>query len=131
MLSVASRYHAFQYVMDKRPVTEAAIYFANLQKSYGDLSVLKGINGQIQRGEVVAIIGSSGCGKSTQLHDAILLPNDRDLNYDIVVEIEDQAVATNQKTKCAWLRKSNAVGFVTSGEPTYASGSLQRCHDTT
>lgn len=48
-------------------MTEAAIYFANLQKSYGDLSVLRGINGQIQRGEVVAIIGSSGCGKSTLL----------------------------------------------------------------
>ncbi|MGD1853260.1 MAG: amino acid ABC transporter ATP-binding protein [Leptolyngbyaceae cyanobacterium] len=48
-------------------MTEAAIYFANLQKSYGDLSVLKGINGQIERGEVVAIIGSSGCGKSTLL----------------------------------------------------------------
>lgn len=48
-------------------MTEAAIYFANLQKNYGDLSVLQGINGQIQRGEVVAIIGSSGCGKSTLL----------------------------------------------------------------
>ncbi|MBT9317007.1 amino acid ABC transporter ATP-binding protein [Leptothoe spongobia TAU-MAC 1115] len=43
------------------------MYFANLQKSYGDLSVLRGINGQIQCGEVVAIIGSSGCGKSTLL----------------------------------------------------------------
>ncbi|MEM1238590.1 MAG: amino acid ABC transporter ATP-binding protein [Cyanobacteria bacterium P01_H01_bin.26] len=48
-------------------MSEAAIYFANLQKSYGDLSVLQGINGQIHRGEVVAIIGSSGCGKSTLL----------------------------------------------------------------
>ncbi|MEM6255406.1 MAG: amino acid ABC transporter ATP-binding protein [Cyanobacteria bacterium P01_D01_bin.156] len=48
-------------------VSEAAIYFANLQKSYGDLDVLRGINGQIHRGEVVAIIGSSGCGKSTLL----------------------------------------------------------------
>ena len=48
-------------------MSEAAIYFANLQKSYGDLLVLQGINGQIHRGEVVAIIGSSGCGKSTLL----------------------------------------------------------------
>ena len=48
-------------------MTEAAIYFANLQKNYGELSVLRGINGQIHRGEVVAIIGSSGCGKSTLL----------------------------------------------------------------
>ena len=44
-----------------------AIYFANLQKSFGDLKVLQGINGQIQKGEVVSIIGSSGCGKSTLL----------------------------------------------------------------
>ena len=80
---------------------------------------------------LVIVSGHTGCGKSTQLHDAILFPSGRGLNYDIVVEIEDQAVATNQKTKCAWLRKSNAVGFVTSGDPTYASGSLLRCHDTT
>jgi arginine/lysine/histidine/glutamine transport system ATP-binding protein len=48
---------------DEMPV----IYFANLHKSFGDLEVLRGINGQIYRGEVVAIIGSSGCGKSTLL----------------------------------------------------------------
>ena len=44
-----------------------AIYCANLQKSFGDLKVLQGIDGQIQKGEVVSIIGSSGCGKSTLL----------------------------------------------------------------
>lgn len=44
-----------------------AIFFGNLQKRFGSLEVLRGINGQIQRGEVVSIIGSSGCGKSTLL----------------------------------------------------------------
>ncbi|ESA38418.1 abc-type polar amino acid transport atpase component [Leptolyngbya sp. Heron Island J] len=71
MLLVAAlqgqRYYSFQDVTDECPVTQSAIYFANLQKNYGDLSVLRGINGQIERGEVVAIIGSSGCGKSTLL----------------------------------------------------------------
>lgn len=43
------------------------IVCANLQKSFGDLEVLRGIDCQIQRGEVVSIIGSSGCGKSTLL----------------------------------------------------------------
>ncbi len=47
--------------------TLPAIISTNLQKSFGNLSVLNGIDCQIHRGEVVSIIGSSGCGKSTLL----------------------------------------------------------------
>lgn len=39
----------------------------NLYKNFGDLEVLKGIDLEIKKGEVVAIIGSSGTGKSTLL----------------------------------------------------------------
>ena len=39
----------------------------NLHKSYGNVEVLKGINIEIQDGEVLAIIGPSGSGKSTFL----------------------------------------------------------------
>ncbi|MBD3948410.1 amino acid ABC transporter ATP-binding protein [Tuanshanicoccus lijuaniae] len=37
----------------------------HLKKSYGELNVLKGIDLQINQGEVVALIGPSGSGKST------------------------------------------------------------------
>ncbi|PMH41452.1 amino acid ABC transporter ATP-binding protein [Vibrio sp. 10N.286.49.B3] len=39
----------------------------NIHKSFGDTEVLKGINLDIQQGEIVVIIGSSGTGKSTLL----------------------------------------------------------------
>lgn len=45
----------------------------NLYKSFGKLEVLKGISTEIQRGDVVAIIGPSGSGKSTFLRCMNLL----------------------------------------------------------
>jgi polar amino acid transport system ATP-binding protein len=39
----------------------------NLHKRFGDLHVLKGINMEVEKGEVVVIIGPSGSGKSTLL----------------------------------------------------------------
>lgn len=39
----------------------------NISKSYGDLKVLKNMNFQVEKNEVLAIVGPSGVGKSTLL----------------------------------------------------------------
>ncbi len=52
---------------------ETQIKVEGLHKSFGKVEVLKGIDIDIQKGEVVCIIGPSGCGKSTFLRTLNLL----------------------------------------------------------
>ena len=53
--------------------TKVLLKIQDLHKSFGDHEVLKGINIEIKKGEVVVIIGASGSGKSTFLRTLNLL----------------------------------------------------------
>ena len=76
-------------------MTKEMIKITNLQKSFGNLHVLKGVNLTITEQEVLVIIGPSGCGKSTLLRcmnfleeptggtvaiDGVVLKNDASIN---------------------------------------------------
>ena len=55
-----------------------------IHKSFGDLTILKGIDLEIKQGEVVSIVGSSGAGKTTLLQ--ILGTLDRPDNGEIFID---------------------------------------------
>jgi len=78
-----------------------------LKKSYGDLNVLKGIDIEIKKGEIVSIVGASGAGKSTLLHILGTL-DDAD---DGELLIKGQDVISLNSNQVARFRNLN-IGFV-------------------
>ncbi len=90
---------------------ETLIEAVNLTKSFKmdglELTVLKGINLTIARGEILAIVGASGAGKSTLLH--ILGTLDRPTGGTVLFEGQDLFQLSDQKQ--AEFR-NRRIGFV-------------------
>ncbi|NOH35947.1 ABC transporter ATP-binding protein [Vibrio chagasii] len=86
------------------------IEFKGIGKSYltGGQSVdaLKGVDGQIKRGEMVALCGPSGSGKSTLLNILGLL----DMDYRGEITLDGKAYPTEQTAAARFRRQS--LGFV-------------------
>lgn len=79
----------------------------NIHKAYGDLLVLKGVDVDIKKGEIVSIVGSSGAGKSTLLH--ILGTLDKTDSGSI--ELDNVRIDSLKGRKLADFRNAN-MGFV-------------------
>jgi len=78
-----------------------------IKKSYGNLSVLKGVDLEIKKGEIVSIIGKSGAGKSTLLHILGTL----DLADAGELVINDTSIKSLNSKELADFRNKN-IGFV-------------------
>lgn len=79
----------------------------DIKKSFGSLQVLKGIDLEINQGEIVSIVGPSGAGKTTLLQ--ILGTLDKPDNGSLW--IQDTDVLSLSETKLSVFRNRN-IGFV-------------------
>jgi lipoprotein-releasing system ATP-binding protein len=79
----------------------------NITRNYNDLSVLKGVDIFVNKGEIVSIVGSSGAGKSTLLH--ILGSLDKANTGEIW--INNQRIDTLKEKELAKFRNQH-IGFV-------------------
>lgn len=79
----------------------------HIEKNYGKLHVLKGVDISIEAGEIVSIVGSSGAGKSTLLH--ILGTLDKPDNG--VVTLNNQRIDQLTGNALANFRNKN-IGFI-------------------
>lgn len=51
-----------------------AVRIAGLTKSFGDVTVLRGVDLRVARGSIVALLGSNGAGKTTIVKNLSTLP---------------------------------------------------------
>ncbi|MEO1052813.1 MAG: ABC transporter ATP-binding protein [Bacteroidota bacterium] len=79
----------------------------NIIKGYNDLLVLKGVNLDVQKKEIVSIVGASGAGKSTLLHilGTLATPD----KGRVIINGQDLSLYSNDKL--AFFR-NNEIGFV-------------------
>lgn len=82
----------------------------NIHKYYGDVEVLKGVDLEIQKGEIVAIVGPSGAGKTTLLQ--ILGTLDKPLKeQDFHLEINDISLKNLTDKQISSFRNEH-IGYI-------------------
>lgn len=97
--------------MDEKNINTIVISINNLHKKYGQgsnkVEALKGVNLQIAKGEMIAIIGASGSGKSTLLNILGTLDSPTDGTYKLN-NIDLSKLSNKQKANL----RNETIGFV-------------------
>lgn len=81
----------------------------NIHKYYDDLHVLKGVSLNIDKGEIVSIVGASGAGKTTLLHILGTLDNASKDSGELV--INGTKIASLNRKELAKFRNEH-IGFI-------------------
>ncbi|MFT4830374.1 MAG: lipoprotein-releasing system ATP-binding protein [Psychroserpens sp.] len=86
------------------------IQASNIQKYYGDLQVLKGVDLHIKKGEIVSIVGASGAGKTTLLQILGTLDNQTNKNDSELLINQTNVTSLNDKAMARF--RNEHIGFI-------------------
>ena len=81
----------------------------NIHKNYGKVSILKGVNLDIDKGEVIAIVGPSGAGKTTLLQ--ILGTLDKPSHKTFELKIDNTSIGNLSDKEVSKFRNQH-IGFI-------------------
>ena len=90
--------------MEKQP---ALLVATDIYKNYGDISVLKGVSLEVNKAEMVSIVGASGAGKSTLLY--IVSSLEKADKGQILFQNQDISALSNKQLANY---RNNQIGFV-------------------
>ena len=90
--------------MEKQP---ALLVATDIYKNYGNISVLKGVSLEVNKAEMVSIVGASGAGKSTLLY--IVSSLEKADNGQILFQNQDISALSNKQLAHY---RNNQIGFV-------------------
>jgi lipoprotein-releasing system ATP-binding protein len=90
--------------MEKQP---ALLVATDIYKNYGDISVLKGVSLEVNKAEMVSIVGASGAGKSTLLY--IVSSLEKADKGQILFQNQDISALSNKQLAHY---RNNQIGFV-------------------
>ena len=90
--------------MEKQP---ALLVATDIYKNYGNISVLKGVSLEVNKAEMVSIVGASGAGKSTLLY--IVSSLEKADKGQILFQNQDISALTNKQLAHY---RNNQIGFV-------------------
>ena len=90
--------------MEKQP---ALLVATDIYKNFGDISVLKGVSLEVNKAEMVSIVGASGAGKSTLLY--IVSSLEKADKGQILFQNQDISALSNKQLAHY---RNNQIGFV-------------------
>jgi sulfonate transport system ATP-binding protein len=91
-------------------MSAVAVRAHNVARSFGERTVLKGLSLEVRQGEIVALLGASGCGKTTLLRALARLDREAEGQIDVP---EKRAVVYQEHRLLPWQRvwQNVAIGL--------------------